>query len=60
VNIRKFVLSVPNFDELVQLGTVPSEVARFLEASVAAGLNIIVAGERKPGIPQTLNTASID
>jgi pilus assembly protein CpaF len=45
VNIRKFVLQAHSLDELVELGTLTSQVARFLEASVAAGLNILVSGD---------------
>ena len=44
VNIRKFVLSAHSLDELVALGTLTGQVARFLEASVAAGLNILICG----------------
>jgi len=49
VNIRKFVLSAGLLDELVGLGTLTSRVARFLEAAVVAGLNIIVAGGTQAG-----------
>lgn len=44
VNIRKFVLTAHSLDELVGLGTITAQAARFLEAAVASGLNIIVAG----------------
>ena len=44
VNIRRFVLPAVRLDELVALGTLPQKTAAFLEASVAAGLNIVVAG----------------
>ncbi|MFQ1000461.1 ATPase, T2SS/T4P/T4SS family [Modestobacter sp. SSW1-42] len=44
VNIRKFVLQAHSLDELVELGTLTAQAARFLEASVAAGLNILVSG----------------
>ena len=44
VNIRKFVLSANSLEELVGLGTLSAQAARFLEAAVVAGLNIIVAG----------------
>jgi len=49
VNIRKFVLSAVSMDELVELGTVTSRAARFLEAAVVAGLNVIVAGGTQAG-----------
>jgi len=49
VNIRKFVLQAHSLDELVALGTLTPQVARFLEASVAAGLNILVSGGTQAG-----------
>jgi pilus assembly protein CpaF len=55
VNIRKFVLSASSLDELVQLGTVTAQAARFLEASIAAGLNVIVAGGTQAGKTTLLN-----
>ena len=42
-------------DELVALGTLTAPAARFLEASVAAGLNIIVAGGTQSGKTTLLN-----
>jgi type IV secretory pathway ATPase VirB11/archaellum biosynthesis ATPase len=44
VNIRKFVLSANSLDELITLGTITPQAARFLEAAIVAGLNVIVAG----------------
>src|SRR3954463_4335750 len=58
VNIRKFVLTAHSLDELVGLGTVTVEAARFLEAAVAAGLNIIVAGGTQAGKTTVLNCLS--
>jgi pilus assembly protein CpaF len=55
VNIRKFVLSANSMDELVGLGTITPQAARFLEASVAAGLNVIVAGGTQAGKTTLLN-----
>lgn len=49
VNIRKFVLSAHSLDELVELGTLTTQAARFLEAAVIAGLNVIVAGGTQAG-----------
>lgn len=49
VNIRKFVLQANTLDELVSLGTLTTAAARFLEAAVVAGLNIIVAGGTQAG-----------
>jgi pilus assembly protein CpaF len=55
VNVRKFVVKAHHLDELVALGTLPAHAARFLEASVAAGLNIIVAGGTQAGKTTLLN-----
>lgn len=55
VNIRKFVLSAHGLDELVALGTLTLPAARFLEAAVASGLNIIVAGGTQAGKTTLLN-----
>jgi pilus assembly protein CpaF len=55
VNVRKFVLAVTTLDELVRLGTLTGQGARFLEASVVAGLNIIVAGGTQAGKTTLLN-----
>jgi pilus assembly protein CpaF len=55
VNIRKFILTAHSFDELVALDTITPKAARFLEAAVAAGLNIIVAGGTQAGKTTMLN-----
>jgi pilus assembly protein CpaF len=55
VNIRKFVLSAHSLDELVGLGTLTAQAARFLEAAVGAGLNLIVAGGTQSGKTTLLN-----
>ncbi len=55
VNIRKFVVSASSIDELVGLGTLTPPSARFLEAAVCAGLNIIVAGGTQAGKTTMLN-----
>jgi pilus assembly protein CpaF len=55
VNIRKFVISADSLDELVRLGTLTAQAAGFLEASVVAGLNIIVAGGTQAGKTTLLN-----
>ena len=55
VNIRKFVLSANSLDELVDLGTLTPQAARFLEAAVVAGLNVIVAGGTQAGKTTLLN-----
>ena len=61
VNIRKFVLTAHSLDELVALGSITTQAARFLEAAVASGLNVIVAGGTQAGKTTLLNclTAAI-
>jgi pilus assembly protein CpaF len=49
------VISADSLDELVGLGTLTAQAGRFLEASVAAGLNIIVAGGTQAGKTTLLN-----
>ncbi|GGL28533.1 CpaF family protein [Phycicoccus endophyticus] len=55
VNIRKFVVKADTMEDLVRLGTVSAQAARFLEAAVAAGLNILVAGGTQAGKTTLLN-----
>lgn len=55
VNIRKFVITVAGLAELVRLGSLTEHAARFLEASVAAGLNILVSGGTQAGKTTMLN-----
>src|SRR3954468_12459798 len=55
VNIRKFVLTAVALDELVGLDTLTRAAADFLEAAVASGLNIIVAGGTQAGKTTLLN-----
>lgn len=49
VNIRRHVLPASRLDDLVAIGTLTSGAVRFLEASVVAGLNIVVAGGTQAG-----------
>ena len=49
VNIRKFVVRATHLDDLVQLGTLTGQAARFLEAAVVSGLNVLVAGGTQAG-----------
>ncbi|MDQ3463454.1 MAG: Flp pilus assembly complex ATPase component TadA, partial [Actinomycetota bacterium] len=49
LNIRKFVLQAHSLDELVSLGSLTAHAARFLEAAVISGLNIIVSGGTQAG-----------
>jgi pilus assembly protein CpaF len=56
VNVRKFVgLRAHSCAELVELGSCSPAAARFLDASVAAGLSIVVAGAVGSGKTTLLN-----
>ncbi len=56
VNIRKFTLRASRLTDLVGLGTLSPPAAAFLEASVRAGLNVLVAGGTQNGREQALCT----
>jgi pilus assembly protein CpaF len=58
VNIRKFVVKADHLEDLVRLGTLTRSAARFLDASVVAGLNILVAGGTQSGKTTMLNCLS--
>jgi pilus assembly protein CpaF len=55
VNIRKFVLKAARLTDLVDLGSLTPAAAAFLEASVRAGLNVLVAGGTQAGKTTLLN-----
>jgi len=55
VNIRKFVARAHRLDDLVGLGTLTTETAAFLDASVRAGLSILVSGGTQAGKTTMLN-----
>ena len=55
VNIRKFVLRAAQLSDLVGLGSLSPRAASFLEASVRAGLNILIAGSTQAGKTTMLN-----
>lgn len=55
VNIRKFILRAHRLDELVRLGSLDHRAARFLEAAVVAGLNVVVSGATQSGKTTMLN-----
>lgn len=61
LNIRKFTVRASRLDDLVGLGTLTPQAAAFLEASVVAGLNILVSGGTQAGKTTLLNclTAAI-
>ena len=55
VNIRKFILRAARLEGLVELGSMTPQAAAFLEGSVRAGLNILVAGGTQAGKTTMLN-----
>ena len=55
VNIRKFAVGLRSLEQLVAAGSLTAHAARFLEASVVAGLNILVAGGTQAGKTTLLN-----
>jgi pilus assembly protein CpaF len=55
VTIRKFLLRARTLDDLVALGTLPAEVAAFLEAAVQGGLNMLISGGTGSGKTTCLN-----
>jgi pilus assembly protein CpaF len=55
VNIRKFTLRASRLHDLVELGSLSTGAARFLDACVRAGLNILVAGGTQTGKTTLLN-----
>ncbi len=55
VNIRKFILRAARLEGLVELGSMTPQAAAFIEASVRAGLNILVAGGTQAGKTTMLN-----
>ncbi len=55
VNIRKFVLRAARLPDLVELGSLSARAASFLDASIRAGLNILVAGGTQTGKTTMLN-----
>lgn len=55
VNVRKFVVRAAHLDDLVELGSVTPSAARFLEAAVVSGLNLLVSGGTQAGKTTLLN-----
>lgn len=58
LTIRKFARERLRIEDLVRLGTLNQEMARFLEACVRARLNIVVSGGTGSGKTTTLNVLS--
>jgi pilus assembly protein CpaF len=55
VNIRKFATGLRTLEQLVAAGSLTEQAAHFLEASVVAGLNVLVAGGTQAGKTTLLN-----
>jgi len=55
VNIRKFVVRADRLADLVTLGTLGEQAARFLDAAVVSGLNVLVSGGTQAGKTTLLN-----
>ena len=55
VNIRKFVVRASRLSELVDLQSLTPSAALFLEASVRAGLNVLISGGTQAGKTTMLN-----
>ena len=55
VNIRKFVVRAKRLEDLVELGSLTAPAAAFLDASIRAGLNVLVAGGTQAGKTTFLN-----
>ena len=55
VNIRKFVVRASHLDDLVALGSLTPAAARFLDAAVCSGLNVLVSGGTQAGKTTLLN-----
>ena len=55
VNLRKFVARAHRLDDLVPLGTLTPDVARFLDVSIRAGLSVLVSGGTQAGKTTLLN-----
>lgn len=55
VNIRKFVVRAARLADLVGLGSLTEQAAAFLEASITAGLNVVVSGGTQAGKTTLLN-----
>lgn len=55
VNIRRHVVRASSVSDLVDLGVLTRHAARFLDASVRCGLNILIAGGTQSGKTTFLN-----
>jgi pilus assembly protein CpaF len=55
ITIRKFTLRAQSLDQLVLLGSLTEEAARFLDACVQAGVNLVISGQTGAGKTTVLN-----
>ena len=55
INIRRFVVRARTLSDLVGLGVLTQQAARFLDSAVVAGLNLVVAGGTQSGKTTFLN-----
>jgi pilus assembly protein CpaF len=58
ITIRKFKKSMTTVDDLIRMGSLTADMARFLEAAVVSKLNIIVCGGTGSGKTTLLNILS--
>jgi pilus assembly protein CpaF len=58
VTIRKFTKEALEIDDLVRLGSITSDMIKFLRACVRARLNVVVSGGTGSGKTTTLNVLS--
>lgn len=55
INIRKFIARAGKLEDLVDLGSLSEQAARFLSTAISAGLNVIVTGPTQAGKTTMLN-----
>ncbi|RWZ83393.1 CpaF family protein [Glutamicibacter sp. HZAU] len=55
INIRKFIARAGKLEDLVELGSLSEQAARFLSTAIGAGLNVIVTGPTQAGKTTMLN-----
>ncbi|WP_309082037.1 ATPase, T2SS/T4P/T4SS family [Zhihengliuella sp.] len=55
VNIRKFIARAQRLEQLVDLGSLTAQSARYLQAAVSSGMNVLVSGATQAGKTTMLN-----
>lgn len=55
VNVRKFIARANRLDDLVRGGSLTVQAAKFLDAAVSSGMNILVSGATQAGKTTMLN-----